>query len=236
MNTPLPVRLTPSMLTFLWEECRRCFWLHAHGLARPRLPFPAVFSRYHDVLSRFFLGRCPSTLDASLPPGRFLGGELWVESRPLRAGRFPYFIRGRLDHLAQFDDGTWGLIDFKMLAPHGEHLDKYARQLHAYVRALEMAAPTGLNRAPITRMGLFCIDPVQVEAHTAGDRLLVRLQPVWIEIRRDDATFDAFLEAVLEVIARPLPPKAAPDCPCCTYSNRRRALARRMSHAQHHQP
>ncbi len=161
---------------------------------------------------------------------------MWVTSRPLQTRTSSYFIRGRLDHLAQFDDGTWGLIDFKMVAPNGEHEDKYARQLHAYARALEMAAPTGLCRGPITRMGLFCIDPVQVESHTAGDRLLVRLQPAWIEIRRDDATFDAFLEEVLEVLARPLPPKAAPDCPCCTYSNRRRALARRMSHYnKHHQ-
>ena len=44
MNRP-PIKLTPSMLTFLWDECRRCFWLHARGLPRPRMPFPSVFAR-----------------------------------------------------------------------------------------------------------------------------------------------------------------------------------------------
>lgn len=41
-----PVKLAPSDLTFLWEECQRCFWLKVKGvLKRPSGLFPKVFTR-----------------------------------------------------------------------------------------------------------------------------------------------------------------------------------------------
>ncbi|MEM9665312.1 MAG: PD-(D/E)XK nuclease family protein [Bacteroidota bacterium] len=224
---PAPLKITPSMLTFLWDDCRRCFWLHAHGLHQPRMPFPSVFSRYHDALTRYGLGRCPSVLSPSLPPGRFVGGELWVKSRPLTIGseRGALFILGRLDHLAHFDDGTWGVIDFKTTAPSDTSAARYTRQLHAYAWALERAAPDALCRAPVTRLGLYCLDPVDVTLTDDG-HVAARLQASWIDIERDDDGFADFLAEVLAVLRRPLPPPAAPGCSCCRYTERRRAMAR----------
>ena len=227
MNRP-PIKLTPSMLTFLWDECRRCFWLHARGLPRPRMPFPSVFARYHDVLTRYCLGRSPSTLDAALPPGRFVGGELWVKSRTLELDGVSFFLRGRLDHLAQFDDGAWGIIDFKTMRPQPAQTAKYARQLHAYAWALERAAPDALCRTPIRRMGLFCLDPVAVTAKEDA-AVWAELRPHWVEVERDDDAFETFLRYALAVLTRPLPPPASQDCPCCTYTGRRRALARSLA-------
>lgn len=228
MTTAAPLfKLTPSMLTFLWDDCRRCFWLHSRGLHQPRMPFPSVFSRYHDALNRYCLGRCPSELAAALPNGRFLGGELWVKSRLLRlsAAAPSVYILGRLDHLAQFDDGSWGVIDFKTVEPSPDHARKYARQLHAYAWALEQAAPDGLLRTPVSRLGLYCLTPVAVAAHEREHRVLVELRPSWIEVERDDEAFRRFLAEVVDVLMQPLPPAPGAGCSCCRYTERRRALA-----------
>src|SRR5690606_31971867 len=106
----------PSMLSFLPDDCLRCFWLRArNGLYGPSMPFPTVFERYHALLQHYFVGRCPSTLSPALPPGRCLGYETWVKSRPLDLPGInnSCYLHGRLDHLVQFDDDTWGVIDYK---------------------------------------------------------------------------------------------------------------------------
>lgn len=229
-----PIKLTPSMLTFLWDECPRCFWLQARGLHQPQMPFPSVFARYHDALGRYCLGRCPSELDATLPTGRFVGGEIWVKSQPITpvgCGASLYF-HGRLDHLARFDDETWGVIDFKTVTLNPTHVRKYARQLHAYAWALERAAPDGLARTPVTRLGLFCLDPVQVTEYERDRRVLAELRPQWVEIPRNDEAFDRFLAKVLGVLTLPTPPAAATGCSCCTYWQRRRLLEKTfLNHA-----
>ena len=231
---PAPVKVTPSMLTFLWDECPRCFWLHARGVRQPQVPFPSVFARYHEALGRYCLGRCPSELDATLPTGRFVGGELWVKSRPITPGgnRASLFIHGRLDYMARFDDETWGIVDFKTVAPNAGHVRKYARQLHAYAWALERAAPDSLGRTPVTRLGLFCLDPVRIAEYEQGNRVLAELRPHWVEIPRNDAAFDTFLAKVLGVITQPVPPPAATGCSCCSYWHRRLLLEKTIvSHA-----
>jgi hypothetical protein len=223
VQPPRLYKITPSMLTFLWDECRRCFWLHAKGLHRPQMPFPSVFTRYHEALSRYCLGRCPSELDAALPPGRFLGGELWVKSKPLLLPGHTcrLYIRGRLDHLAQFNDGSWGVVDFKTAAPRSAYSAKYARQLHAYAWALEQPAPDGLHRAPISRLGLFCLDPVKVDTQGRGVDIRATLQPHYIDIVRDDAAFEDFLTEVLRLLTQPAPPLSSSGCSCCRYWQRR---------------
>jgi len=77
-------KLTPSMLTFLWDDCKRCFWLQARErIYRPRTPFPSVFTKYHEILQQHFEGRRPSSISPTLPRGRIYSSEAWVKSAPL---------------------------------------------------------------------------------------------------------------------------------------------------------
>lgn len=51
------------------------------------------------------------------------------------------FISGRFDIVVSFDDGTYGVIDFKTSNPSKDSALLYSRQLHAYAYALEHSAP-----------------------------------------------------------------------------------------------
>ncbi len=44
------IKLSPSDLTFLWDECPRCFYLKVTGrLSRPSTAFPSIFSSIDSV-------------------------------------------------------------------------------------------------------------------------------------------------------------------------------------------
>jgi len=215
------------MLTFLWDDCPRCFWLKArHEQGRPWMPMPSVFNKYHTLLQNYFIGRCPSEMTPELPPGRCLSVESWVKSEPLRLPASPAdcYILGRIDHLVRFTGGGWGVIDYKTTIHDEVSVEKYARQLHAYAWALERAAPGALQRAPVTRLGLFCLEPQAMLDFEPGERATVALRPEWIEVERDDAAFEAFLGEAVQRATRAEPPAAGADCPVCTYTDDRAQL------------
>lgn len=225
-------KITPSMLTFLYSGCKRCFYLKArNGLHRPWMPFPKVFEKYHTLLQAYFTGRSPHLLHPSLPHGQCLSRETWVESEALTvASSVPQlFIRGRLDHLMQFDDGTWGLIDYKTTEVKVSTARLYSRQLHAYAWALEHAADDAVALRPITRMGLLCLDPVALASYEVGERALAELRPVWVEVERNDDRFRTFLTKVAHLLARSTPPPASSGCTCCQYLHRRTTLEAQLA-------
>lgn len=46
-----PWRIGPSDLVFLFEECRRCFFLKVtRGVVRPRMPMPKIFTRIDSAM------------------------------------------------------------------------------------------------------------------------------------------------------------------------------------------
>ncbi len=215
------------MLTFLWDDCPRCFWLKARrGVRRPRMPFPSVFKKYHGVLQNHFIGQCPSVMTPELPAGRCLSVEAWVKSTPLQLPgcRQACFLLGKIDHLIGFDDGSWGVIDYKTTIHSEMSVAKYARQLHAYAWALERAAPGALRRTPVTRLGLFCLEPQEMLSFATGEQAAVALRPRWIEIERDDAAFERFLTEAVHLAARPEPPGAGEECSVCQYADQRAQL------------
>src|SRR5947208_2270783 len=76
-----PVKLAPSDLTFLWEECQRCFWLKAKRvLKRPSAPFPKVFTRLDQQTKDYFFGKRAEEMAEGLRPGRVVLEDRWVRS------------------------------------------------------------------------------------------------------------------------------------------------------------
>jgi hypothetical protein len=125
-------------------------------------------------------------------------------------------LSGRFDSVVEFDDGTYGVIDFKTSSARGEHIPLYSRQLHAYAYALEHPAAGQLALTPITKLGLLVFEPGSFvhrpdqTAHLAG-------KLTWIEVPRDDGAFLEFLQQVVAVVAQPAPPEPAPGCTWCGY-------------------
>ena len=48
-------KLSPSELTFLWDECPRCFYLKVvHKFNRPWGAFPGIFSRIDKLMKDYY--------------------------------------------------------------------------------------------------------------------------------------------------------------------------------------
>lgn len=97
-------RLAPSDFAFLWGECKRCFYLKAHGqLYRPRAPFPTIFGTIDLEMKRHFRGLRTTDLLPDMTPGTFLceDQDAWVESKPIRPAKHTdsVFIRGMVRFL-----------------------------------------------------------------------------------------------------------------------------------------
>ena len=220
-------KLSPSDLTFLWDECPRCFYLKVvHKFPRPATAFPSIFSRIDSLMKRFFEGRSTAEFTPELPPGVVKFGGLAVESAPLHLpGHVDgCVLAGRFDSVLEFADGGYAVVDFKTTTPKPGQVAFYSRQLHAYAWALEHPAAGKLGLSPVTRLGLFSLDLDELERHTP-DRLRL-LGPVqWQECPRDEAGFLAFLGQVLSLLEQPEPPAPAEKCGFCKYRQASRLMA-----------
>ena len=212
-------RLSPSDLTFLCEECKRCFYLKvARGFQRPRGPFPKIFGVIDAQMKACFEGARTDAVAPGIPSGTVSQGEDWVESKPLALpGKDSRcVIRGKFDTIVHFDDGSYGVIDYKTAERKPQQIPFYSRQLHAYAYALEHPARGSLGLAPISKLGLVVFEP-SAFSRNGGCSIALDGGISWLEIPRDEKMFLRFIGQVLSVLEKPDPPKAAPECDWCRY-------------------
>jgi PD-(D/E)XK nuclease superfamily protein len=217
--------LSPSDFAFLWEECRRCFYLKVvNNFRRPKSPMPRIFTAIDSEMKMRYGGLRTAEAMPFLPPGVIDASVSWVESRPLPVPRHSSLVslRGKLDTLVRFDDETYGVIDFKTSGVRDQHVGLYTRQLHAYALALENASPGNLSLSPVSKLGLVIFEPAVFSG--GGDAPGCLTGPVsWKEIPRSNAAFLAFLADVVDLLEMPVPPEPSPACQWCQYRDRSRS-------------
>ena len=214
-------KLSPSDLTFLYEGCKRCFYLKTiNGIIQPSIPLPSIFSRIASLLKNHYHGKHTSELHVALPPGFVSYGEQYVKSTTIQSPNHnaTCYINGRFDIVLSFDDGSYGVIDFKTSNPSKDSANMYSRQLHAYAYALEHPAPGKLSLSPVTKLGLLYFYPDNI-SQTSIDRLNYGAEVVWIEIEKDEQGFLEFIGEVLDILESPKAPEPCPTCKWCEYSN-----------------
>jgi PD-(D/E)XK nuclease superfamily len=219
-----PIKLSPSDLTFLWDECPRCFYLkHMHGINRPAAPFPSVFGAIDRLMKAHFAGRPASEIDRSLPPGVISVSEKWIESIPiiLPGHSLSCFLRGKLDAIIGFEDGSYGVVDFKTSEPKPSQIPFYSRQLHAYAYALEHPAPDKPRFSPISKLGLL-VEAPHATLNASQEEINFHFTSTWLEVPYSEAGFTHFLDQVLALLELPEPPPANEKCTYCLYRQRAR--------------
>ena len=215
-------RLSPSDLTFLHDGCKHCFVLKVkHGIAQPSIPLPGIFNTITLLQKELYSGKRTESICAGPPPGVVRYGEKTVCSRPLT---FPgvdgtCFVSGRFDIVAELDDRSYGVFDFKTGNPTEEKAGMYGRQLHAYAVALEQPAEGALALKPVTSLGLLYFTPDRC-AQPAPPRQLLEGEMRWQAVRRDDAAFMTFLAGVVRLLDGPMPPMEPGRCDWCAYRAR----------------
>ena len=212
-------RLSPSDLTFLYDGCKHCFVLKVkHGIPQPSIPLPGVFSIIANLQKNHYSGRRTEVFCPQLPPGIVKYGEQRVQSVPIKFDDLEStcVIAGRFDVVAELDDGSFAVLDFKTGNPSEEKIDMYGRQLHAYAFALENPAKGALKLSPVSRMGLLYYTPDTCE-FIGNNRQVLTGRMSWHEVKRDDAAFHKFLHEVVALLDGPLPEADTEQCDWCSY-------------------
>jgi len=198
--------VSPSDLSFLFEECKACFWLKVvKKMYRPFTPFPGVFNMM-DRLQKTLFSTLRSEaivapgLEKPLLPGSLFQGELKVMSSPfLTANGTEFAFSGKMDMGYDFDDGTVGIVDFKTSAVNVDSIRKYQRQLNAYRECLEH--PVSGNAHTVSRMGLLYFTPDSMNGSGLPHAVTMRLLLKWVEIGRVDVVKE--LTDILSLRERP---------------------------------
>jgi len=211
-------KLSPSDLTFAWDECKYCYYMKVKHNIVLRSAFPGIFGKMGNLTSAFYLGKPAREISKTLPPGVVKYREKFVKSMPISVpgAQSQCYINGRFDAVIGFDDGTYGIVDYKTSDPREEHAAFYSRQLSAYAYALENPAPGALGLSPINRLGLYIITPESYE-RTSADEMVFVNRTTWVDVPRDDGAFMNLLREVLELLDSPTPPPPSETCGVCNY-------------------
>lgn len=210
--------LSPSDFAFLWEECKRCFYLKfVSGFKRPSPPMAKIFNVIDNRMKDHFGNKNTTNVLPFLPKGIVDPGGNWVQSIPLPVPGHSStcVIRGKLDTVVRFDDGTFAVIDFKTSQAKAEHIPLYGRQLNAYAIAVENAAPGNLALKPVRRLGLVVFEPDHFAAR--NNQASLSGSVTWVETPRDEKAFFKFLAEVLELLEQVEPPGGSAACEWCLY-------------------
>lgn len=206
-------RFAPSDLSFLWEQCRRCFWLKAKGVRRPKENLPGVF---RDIDSAQKSGVTVEDLKSlGVPAVRFLEGSKVVSSVYTGANGVQLFLSGFTDRVVLLESGTLGVYDFKT-SKNDKASGRYFRSMHAYQHCLEN--PAKGEGQEVTDLGLVVFAPTgfKMDPKTPGRAShfgVMKLEPM--EIDRVKFQFEV-LEALTDLVGADMP-DPDPACETCNH-------------------
>jgi hypothetical protein len=215
-------KLSPSGLTFGYQGCKRCFYLKlVHGISQPSIPLPSIFTQIANLLKNHYDGKHTSSLHAELPNGAVILGEKWVKSSVIQLPNHTdtCYISGRFDIVIGFDDGTYGVIDFKTGNPSDKSANLYKRQLQAYAYALEHPAPKTIGLSPVSKLGLLYFYPSKIHQGSIK-HLSYRADITWMEVENSEKSFLGFIDNVMGFLELTEAPEHSPTCQWCCYQTK----------------
>jgi ATP-dependent helicase/DNAse subunit B len=192
-----------------------------HNIAQPSIPLPSIFAQIASLLKNHYDGKHTSELHVDIPPGIVSYGEKNVRSQIIQLPKHndTCYISGRFDIVVSFEDGTYGVIDFKTSNPNTESASLYSRQLHAYAYALEHPDPRAFTLFPVTKLGLLYFYPSRVDQQSI-ERLSYEADITWVEIKKDEQNFLNFIDELLDVLELHTAPEHSPNCQWCKYTKK----------------
>jgi|TARA_B110000211_G_C13952453_1_gene496807 hypothetical protein len=184
-----PLKFSPSGLTYI--NCKRCFYLSYNYGINYSSGFPGVFSTFDITHKNRFQDLSTKEMFSNLPDGKFYKTVNSVEAKSRKKNNesqfkemeLPSFIRsdtlkdnksrefflaGKPDLVVKFDDGTYGILDFKTTS-EDDKTQAYKHQLEAYAQIFEKPGATGVAKTPrlfpISYMGLMQFTPKEIFEH-----------------------------------------------------------------------
>lgn len=216
--------ISPSDLTFLWGECKKCFWLkYREGISRPGfMPLVGPMSAFQEQLYR---NAPASAVSKSMPAGSVSHWGEKVKSVPIviDGNETKWHIAGKYDVIVSFDNGTVALIDCKVTTSEMDQskIELYWPQLEAYAFALEN--PADGDPLTVSETGLLMWRVVNAKTNHV-DEFTFGTDKEYISGGRSPEKFQSFIAKVIDLLDGPMPETTA-GCPHCGY------LAKRASNS-----
>jgi hypothetical protein len=215
MTATLAARLSPSSLNYEDRRCDRCFAEATNGESWPQRPFAGIFAKLDSQQRRYFTDRSTSDIDPTLPPGTLHNGGR-VQSASHTIGGVDFTIRGSMDALLRFDNGSVGVVDFKSSTASPQLGDAYRPQLAAYQWAL--SRPASGDPEEVSVAGLLVFAPESMVDTEQGRAYLV--STTWIPVEIEDGWFENFLGRIAPLIQEPKEAPSKTDCEWCSLRTR----------------
>lgn len=205
-------KLSPSDFSYLWEDCKHCYYQKVKLGVKHSGGFPAMFGRINSLLQNSIMQKNLQDIHPSLPSGIIDKQEGFIKSQPI-PGAEDCILQGRFDILTRLDDGTYCVIDFKITKPDDEKIQKYATQLHAYKYALENPA-NGHEPINISMMGIVSVNPEHMEL--VDGKIVFTAMPTWHPVQENMQGFFSMVKEISSLLNGPLP-TPSPACSLCKY-------------------
>lgn len=215
--------ISPSDLTFLWGECKQCFWMkYNKGLTRPGfMPLVGPMSAFQEQSYR---DASTKVIDSKLTNGTVTDWGNAVESIQLKvAGKVSRWkIKGKYDVIATLDDNSVALIDCKVTTSEmaSDKVDLYWPQLEAYAFALEN--PAIGDGVRVSETGLLMWRVVGADTNHQTE-FSFECEKGYLSAGRQPERFERFITEVIELLDGPMP-EASESCPICKYVAKREEI------------
>ncbi len=156
--------LIPSDLAFLLDESPWGFYQKYNlGIKRPPVILPKIFTLIDVLTKASYLNTNLHDIDKSLPDAILTDADEWVKSKPISNPDYPdieVIIRGKIDGIIKYPDGTSAVIDFKTCEISEKVLQKYIRQLSSYSYAITNPfSSSDFTLKLRNEVGLFVFEP-----------------------------------------------------------------------------
>ena len=216
--------LAPSELDYKAKKCHRCFYLEKNKKIATKAFPPPVFSRFDVVQQAYYKDKNTSDLTKELPEGRIMNkdelpGRVVSETLKDNKGR-NFILGGRPDIVIKFDQGGYGIIDFKTTKISEDKSENYKHQLEAYAQIFSKPGATKSKKTPllnpITHMGILQFDPSDIQSHneTSCD---MRMNISFSPLKRDEKDFFENITQIIDIINQPDVPDFTEDCNDCQF-------------------
>jgi hypothetical protein len=202
-----PIRLNPTDVAYLYEQCTRCMYLQAHGQAE--FEIPSVTELVDPAMSK--AKEAQKWIQMTVGPRfRIHDHKLAVESAPVpfpQTGVTLYFS-GTCDAIVELADGKLFAAKYALITDTSDTAHRYSRELNAIIHAIETPARPA-QTPPVRLAGAIVIG--FAKAPRSKDYAPLR----WTELDRRLEGYLTFLRSVARILAAPKPPAASPTCPRC---------------------
>ncbi|MGL5131174.1 MAG: PD-(D/E)XK nuclease family protein [Planktothrix sp.] len=186
------IKLAPSNLTYLFSECKRCWYMHTLNIwKRPYHPFPSVFNQMDKLLRNNFQNEDEGVYTK----------QKKIISQPFEMGGKTFVISGSVDCWVEHDDGSISIRDFKI--SNSKSVELLAPQLMAYRFIYES------NGIRVNKLWVDFYYPNSFYDNTFG----VEYTPIEVSGTRED--FAIILRNISDLLDKDLEDFPESDCVYC---------------------